>query len=391
MTTEPHGGESEYPSGPLDPHDNLKEANEKLLLAGLREQDLAAAAHQSAEKLRAVLDNMTEGVTVFDRRGEVVLLNPVARAMLGLGSDRGTADDYRRLDVRVLDGTPLDFDRDALRPMLEGTRFADTEVLLNRPGHGVRHLVASSSDVRDVDGEIELVILVVRDVTDLRNLEQIREQYAALITHDLRGPLSTIKMAAQLLLEGPTPERCRSFAVKIERSLDRMDRMIGDLLDAQRIRAGKLATPQMAEVDIFEIAREVREDLGNRVELRGESSVRGVWSAEDIRRAIWNLASNGLKYGRPDTPVTIEVSRHGDVAVIAVHNEGTPIPRDELPLIFEPFVRSHSVAAQAPRGWGLGLTLVRGAVEAHHGSIHVDSDAATGTTFTMTLPITPPA
>jgi signal transduction histidine kinase len=112
-----------------------------------------------------------------------------------------------------------------------------------------------------------------------------------------------------------------------------------------------------------------------------------MWSPDELRRSLWNLVTNALKYGAPATTVTIAIRRVDDSAVISVHNEGEPIPAEEQPLLFEPFGRARRAEAGRVRGWGLGLTLVRGCVEAHGGRLELSSTAEGGTTFAMWLPL----
>jgi signal transduction histidine kinase len=112
----------------------------------------------------------------------------------------------------------------------------------------------------------------------------------------------------------------------------------------------------------------------------------GFWSAREMRRAIWNLASNAIKYGDQKTRVEIRIKSAGATVELAVHNHGPVIPQGDRDLLFEPFGRAISVRAAAKRGWGLGLTLVKGCVEAHGGVVEIESDPQEGTTFTLRFP-----
>ena len=116
------------------------------------------------------------------------------------------------------------------------------------------------------------------------------------------------------------------------------------------------------------------------------AEVRGIWSADELHRALWNLVSNAVKYGAPKQPITISVAVCGDGARASVHNLGEPLSAEELPSLFDPFYRSTTARAGANIGWGLGLTLVRGCAEAHGGHARVSSDQ-TGTTFSIELPL----
>ncbi|RYZ31550.1 MAG: HAMP domain-containing histidine kinase, partial [Myxococcaceae bacterium] len=121
--------------------------------------------------------------------------------------------------------------------------------------------------------------------------------------------------------------------------------------------------------------------------LVAEEHVQGIWSAEEVRRALWNLGSNAFKYGAPDQPITFTIARTPSGARAAVHNHGPMIPRAEQESIFQPFTRTRSAQGGPARGWGLGLTLVWGCARAHGGKVTVTSEATTGTTFTLELPL----
>lgn len=373
--------------------DDLKAANERLIVMALREQEHAERERRSAAQVRALLESMSEGVTIFDAAGGLVSVNSCARKLLDLPA-APLLDDFLRLDLRRRDGSTLDFAQDAIARLLRGESFTDEEVVLHRGDGAERSLLVSGSAVREDDGGVVLAFQVLRDVTELRELEQMREQYLSLITHDLRGPLTAARMAAELLLgPPPDPERLRRLATRIIDNITRTDAMVTDLLDAQRIRAGKSLQLHREDCDVGALVRDVVADLvtvyGDRFIVQLDGDVRGWFSPRELRRAIWNLAVNGVKYGAPDRPIIVNVHGAVDAVMLAVHNEGAPIPASEVPRLFVPYARARTADERGPRGWGLGLTLVRGCAEGHGGRVTVHSDAASGTTFVIELPRAP--
>lgn len=225
----------------------------------------------------------------------------------------------------------------------------------------------------------------------LRAERQLRSQFVAFLAHDLRGPLAAARMVAALLdkqTDTVAPDQTRRVDV-ILRNLDRADRMVSDLLDVERICAGKLLPLTLAEHEVGAIALDVANELWvdnpGRVVTRVNEDTRCVCDEAVLRRAIWNLVSNALKHGAKDMPVEVCAAARNESVEVTVHNEGAPIPEDAQATLFEPFTRASGTGA----GWGLGLTLVRGAAESHRGSIHVDSAPGRGTTFTLRLPRNP--
>lgn len=372
---------------------DLQQANEQLLLAGLREQELADSATRSAAELAAILDHMSEGVTVFNDAGKIILVNPRGREILGMADDDDLCEAYRRCRMIREEGTGVEYHRDVIAPLLAGERFSDEEVTLKRHDGAERHILMSGTTVRDAHGAITLGINVFRDVSRMRELEQARQLYFSLISHDLRGPLSAASITTEVLERYcGHDEKCQPYVRRIRHNLDRMDEMVRNLLDAQLIRAGEKLPLSLEDVDIVAVVRDVVSDLttlhGDRFVLSGLNSLVGVWSADQVRRAIWNLASNGVKYGAPESPVVILVERRDEWALVSVHNEGPPIPKEDEARLFAPFSRTGSRESKSKeRGWGLGLTLVRGCAEAHGGRVTVQSSATTGTTFTLELPL----
>jgi signal transduction histidine kinase len=218
---------------------------------------------------------------------------------------------------------------------------------------------------------------------------ELRERFVSVLMHDLTGPLEAAKAnAAQLL--APVPVDPALVAAKIVRDLDRMEWMVRGLVDVHRIRAGQRLPLHLADCDLGAIAREVVEELraahGDRFLIHVDGHVRGIWSAEQLRRAIWNLAANGIEHGAEGRPVAISVTGGPAGAQVAVHNEGPAIPAAVQTELFHPFSLPGS-AIHGPRsGWGLGLTLVWGCVEAHGGQVVAESQSGKGTTFRMLIP-----
>jgi signal transduction histidine kinase len=219
-----------------------------------------------------------------------------------------------------------------------------------------------------------------------------RDELIAAISHDLKNPLHTARLGAELIRRGPaTPSATEQLAEQILKSIGQSDRMIHDLLDGQRIRAGKRLSLEIQEYRMNDLVDEVVEDLkgkhGERFSIQAEPNVLGFWSWDGMRRAVENLLTNAVKYSDPQSPITILLRVLDGKMTLSVHNRGPTLSPEDQARIFKPFERARSAERSGKQGWGIGLTLVQGIVNAHGGQISVDSTPDGGTTFTIANPM----
>ncbi|SOD41995.1 Signal transduction histidine kinase [Nitrosovibrio sp. Nv4] len=256
--------------------------------------------------------------------------------------------------------------------------------------------VLKSNDVQLDDNEVFLINasidVSIREAVNAFALAQaaLRERFVAALTHDLRNPLSNAHIAAQLIEQSSDLAKIKEFAGHIVANLKRMDGMIRDLLDSARFQTGERLQLRLEEFDMQEVAKEVCAQFsvmhGARVQLIAEAA-RGCWDREAIKRAIENLIGNALKYGAPDTPIRIKIDSLHERVMLTVHNEGEPIPPEQMESIFQVFQRAGAASQGNKEGWGIGLPYVRSVAESHGGSIGVDSSVHRGTTFMIDIPV----
>jgi signal transduction histidine kinase len=233
---------------------------------------------------------------------------------------------------------------------------------------------------------------VQKDNDILSEERDLRDRFVSAITHDLRSPLASVKLGIDLIRRFPDRLDLRETQfLKIDQSLSRINQMIEDLLDANRIQAGHLVDLRIEHFDIAQMVREIAEEFAiiyNReIAFSGIEHLSGFWDPHGVRRIFENLITNAIKYGSPSTQISISLAQAPDSVAISVHNEGNPISESDQAVLFSRYIRSSSAAQGQQRGWGIGLTLVRGFVQAHGGSVTIHSSAQDGTTFTVTLPV----
>lgn len=244
--------------------------------------------------------------------------------------------------------------------------------------------------VHDVTPKTQTRIQIENAINEMELEKELRESFVNTLTHDLRIPLTAAKTSAQMIGRfNISPEKQTVLAGRIVDSLNRANQMIENLLDANRIKAGVNLELVRSEVGLNSLLQETLVDLetvyGNRFNLiTNDHVVNGIWHAESLKRIIENLCTNAIKYGDVRTPVTITINKENRDVSISVHNEGNPISPEDQSKLFEPFRRIESTQAMA-RGWGLGLTLVKGLTEANGGKVSVKSCPKEGTVFTVHL------
>lgn len=218
----------------------------------------------------------------------------------------------------------------------------------------------------------------------------LREQFIAALAHDMRTPLSTAAMAAQLISVTTDSPKIKDLAGKIADSVHRVDTMIHGLLDTMLFQSGSRLQLQISQFDILDVVKDVNVQLqntrGKECEIVGQPLL-GWWGKESLQRAVENLIGNALKYGTPDAPIRIKIDEVHERLLLSVHNEGPPIPAEEQEAVFQIFRRAQGAKKGKHEGWGVGLPYVRAVAESHGGSVAIDSHPDRGTTFVIDIPV----
>lgn len=237
-----------------------------------------------------------------------------------------------------------------------------------------------------------------------KTIKEAQDQFTANVAHDLRSPLAAVRAMAEISVKKlgtVVKSNANSSLQDIEKevipllksrqiaAIDRLNGMIERILDVTKIQAGEPLNIQFKEFNLQKMVLDIASDQklvhGDYIQVIADEPIIGMWDSEFLHRCIENVIENGFKYGTPGTSVTITLRQTGEMGVIEVHNQGTPIPVEDQAKLFKLHWRS-SRATHDKRGWGFGLAFVRGVVEAHHGSIRVESSEGKGTTFILALP-----
>lgn len=372
----------------------------------MEKSELQKELQETHEWFSMTLQSIGDAVIAINPDKTVSYLNPVAEELTGWTNREAKGQPMAKVFNIINEFTraPAFNPVDTVLKEKRIVGLANGTVLIRRDG-GEIIIEDSASPIQDNKGVMRGVVLVFRDVTEkhleetkknqmlsvLSSEKEVREKFVATLTHDMRSPLTSVKMNMQLLARKSTEPHTVTLANRAVSGVNRIDRMIQELLDANRLRAGETIPMDKSEMDIAALGREVLADLtlihGDRFILVSPESLIGIWNSEGIRRVLENLCNNAIKYGTPDAPVDISIQQKNDEVHITVHNEGKPISIEDQRTLFELYKRIESDENKSQKGWGLGLTLVKGVTESHQGRIQVHSEAKSGTTFEVILPI----
>jgi two-component system phosphate regulon sensor histidine kinase PhoR len=336
------------------------------------------------EKLEAVVANTVSGIILLDRELTVKIMNPIAEGLLGVDSDQWLNQSY----LKVMRNYELN------HLVEEANRKGEAisrEITLLHP----RRRIVTVTAVPLAGNETGGILLVLQDITQLRQLERMRSDFVANVSHELKTPVTAIRGFAETLVAGAClePERAMEFSRIIYRESERMQRLVSELLDLARLESGE-ASLELVSVDIVSVIGGVIQTLGPRVQRAGltvetEGIGDPVWVRGDrdrLEQVLVNLLVNAINNTPAGGKITVMVGREGDEVKVAVADTGRGIPPEELPRIFERFYRVDKARSRGAGGTGLGLAIVKHIVEAHGGRIRVVSELDQGSTFTVYLP-----
>jgi signal transduction histidine kinase len=319
-----------------------------------------------------ILSSMQDGILLLDAEGVTVYANGAFERLLGTRPER-TSGLF-----------PL-----ALREVADAAvEHGATGSTLVETGTPPRWLRAHATPA----GEDGSVLLVVRDVTEARRLDEIRRDFVANASHELKTPAASIQAAAETLRDAAEddPAAVARFAEQLEREAVRLSRIVADLLDLSRLESGS----EMSErVHLDAVVREEAqrfEDLADAAELAlvvdapAPTVVRG--SARDLSLLVRNLVDNAIRYTRPGGSVTVTVGSDARSSVVAIRDTGVGIPQRDLARIFERFYRVDRARSRETGGTGLGLAIVKHVAENHGGSVDVRSELGVGTVVEVRIP-----
>ena len=335
----------------------------------------------SRRQLEAVLDSTPDPVLVTDASDRLILANPAAVNVFGVIIRGGDRPDLERT-IQV----------EALNELLAASSTERRSMEI-RMSDGKTFLAMASP--MTAEGKTVGRVCILRDVTQLKEIDTLKSEFVSTVSHDLRSPLTLMRGYATMLeMAGALNDQQRNYARMIVQGVDSMAKLVNNLLDLGRIDFG--VGLQVESIPVLDIIERVIGGL--QLQAKQKNISLGVEIPKDLphaieadqallHQALYNLVENALKYTPDGGAVTVELQTSETALTFAVKDSGIGIPENDLPRLFEKFYRGTNREALAKRGTGLGLAIVKSIAERHRGKVRVESELGRGSTFFLQVPL----
>ncbi|MGP4075730.1 two-component system histidine kinase PnpS [Halobacillus sp. K22] len=349
-------------------------------------QEMTSTQGMQENQLEAVINNMGNGLVLIDERGYILLVN---RAFLE--TFKGKPAEY--ISYLYHDAIPYTAIHETVKKiyMFEET-VSETFVLpvnIDR-----KHLEVTGAPIFSEDRKWKGVVLVFHDITELKQLEQMRKDFVANVSHELKTPITSIRGFSETLLDGAMKDEAmlEQFLQIILKESGRLQSLIQDLLELSKLEREDFNL-SIERVDIQRLLSDLlpivqqhadQKQVQLSTEVEGNTIIEG--DSSRLKQVFMNLLTNAINYTKVDGNVSLIFKDLDDRVLVSVKDNGVGIPQEEVSRIFERFYRVDKARSRNSGGTGLGLAIVKHIVEAHHGNVHVDSVVDEGTTFHVEIP-----
>jgi len=364
---------------------------ETMAVLGRRQTQLQQAQDEQRRLERLIVAVPEALIVTAAPSGTVIAMNTAAQRLFG-----DTAPENLLGQVQIADP-----ERDGtISPSEAALTFGDTaqdiECVIDAGDGREVPVLASAAPIHNDDGTIWAVVSAFRDISALKEASRLKDEFVSVVSHELRSPLTPIRGFVQLVARELSREGGHDVLVtrleSVSGHVDRLTRLVDDLLDVSRLRSGSLEI-RPEPVDLVELCQKVvdahsTQETGREIVLESaEAILFGSWDPDRIHQVLDNLVLNAIKYGPANAPVLLGLRRNDAEAIVEVRDSGPGIDDHQKAAIFGAFYRTPSAAAGQVQGLGLGLYICRELVQAHGGSIDVERGEAGGAVFVVRLPI----
>ena len=355
---------------------------------GQRLDDLQLRQQEEDFNLNMLLANMVEGVMVVDQRHVVRLVNDEMLKLFNLKQSplgRTVLESLREARVEMI-----------VRETIQGGEPRQQEVTLESTALAMRHFEISAVPIRTKKDEVGGAVVVFHDITRIKQLEVVRQEFVANVSHELRTPLAIFRGYLETLTDNPElpPEDSKRILETMRRHSNRLNALVEDLLVLTRLEVRKAET-ELSTIRIEAFFRQLLQDWEKRdaglTEIAIEVPADLPPLEVDVLRfeqVLLNLLENAVAYSNPPRRVVLSAVRDGDWMEVRITDNGIGIPPRDLPHVFERFYRVDKDRSRATGGTGLGLSIVKHIIQSHHGTVHAESEVGKGTAIVIRLPLT---
>ena len=351
-------------------------------------QERIATITDQRNELEAVLSSMIEGVVAIDGQGRIVSINKAAATLLNI--------DAQHVKNRMVEEVIRNVDlQEFIKRTLNGR--APTEMDISLPAEGDRLFQLHGAPLPTEAGSKIRAVIVLNDMTRMRRLENVRREFVANVSHELKTPVTSIQGFVEALLEGAMNDhkQAERFLKIIARHSDRLNSIIEDLLTLSRLEEDKERKEISFEVtelkyvlaSAIELSSTKAEEKQMKIELICENNTKAKINAALLEQAMINLIDNAIKYSPSGDIIRIIAEQKNNETTISVQDNGCGIAPEHLPRIFERFYVVDKSRSRKLGGTGLGLAIVKHIAQVHGGSVTVESSPRRGSTFTIHLPL----
>ena len=347
-------------------------------------------AERQHQQLDAVFASMIESVIAVDPSEKVISLNQAAAELFQVDPARIAGKNIEKV---VGKGDILHF----VNKTMSGHKTIEEDIVFSDQEKKVRYLQAHGTRLRNLGGQHYGALIVLNDITRLQKLEEVRRDFVANVSHELKTPITSIKGFVETLLDGALedPQDTKRFLGIINKQTDRLNSIVEDLLTLSRLeQEGKDKTELLFQNEsLSEILQSAvdackvdAEDKNIEVKVTCPKDLFVFINGPLLEQAIVNLVVNSIKYSNEESKVRVEAGRDNGEVVISVYDFGVGIAEEHLPRLFERFYRSDKARSRKLGGTGLGLAIVKHIVQVHEGSVTVESTPGKATVFSIRLP-----
>ncbi len=361
-------------------------------------QKMILAIENEKEFLNAMLDNLEDGIIACNAAGRITVLNHTIQKYINsdkINKNINNILDY--LNLFTLNNTPISSDEFPLKRALRGELVRGVELMMHTKNDGVRQVVIDGQKIINSEKSNLGAVIVIHDVTDLKQTERLKDEFVSTVSHELRTPLTSIRGSLGLLVSGimgAFPEKAKKLLEIANNNCERLLLLINDILDIEKIEAGKMDF-ELKVIELNQIVKEsvdinkmYAEKFGVSIDLipNDEEYLVSVDSGR-LMQVLANLISNACKFSYENEKVTVAVKQMDSSVRVSIANRGIGISTEFQSRIFQKFSQGDSSNTRGKGGTGLGLNISKTIIEKLGGTLHFESKPNDLTTFYFDLPL----